>query len=294
MQNRLLPMIVLAGVLAGVARAAGPDAGVIARVTGLEPEVKNGVAKVSAPRSDLAVVVDGVKMQPFQGLTSWVAFAGGGRNTVVMGDFTLAEDEVGSVMDAALAGGLEVTALHNHFSFDRPRILFMHVAGTGSAEQLATAVRKALDAIKQVRGNAPPAESFGGPTIPVESSIDPKPLEAILGAPAQAKNGIVKFVFAKKTNAHGIDLGPEMGVNTWAAFAGAPDAAVVDGDFAMLESELQPVLRALRSAKINIVAIHTHMTHEQPRIMFLHFWGKGPAEDLARGIKVARATQRGS
>jgi hypothetical protein len=103
---------------------------------------------------------------------------------------------------------------------------------------------------------------------------------------------MAKFVFAKKTKAHGMDLGPEMGVNTWAAFAGSPQAAVVDGDFAMLESELQSVLKALRAAHINVVAIHSHMTHEEPRIMFLHYWGKGAAEDLAGGIKAARATQK--
>jgi Domain of Unknown Function (DUF1259) len=271
--------------------AAGPEADVIARVTGLEPEVKNGVAKVSAPRSDVAVTVDGVKMQPFQGFTSWAAFTGDGAKAVVMGDLTLTEDQVSPVMDAALNSGLEVTALHNHFSFDRPRILFMHIAGTGSTEQLATGVRKALDAIKEASARA---ETFGGPPIPVENTIDAKPLETILGASAQAKDGMAKFVFAKRTTAHGVDLGAEMGVNTWVAFAGSSQAAVADGDFAMLESELQPVLRALRAARINVVAIHSHMTHEQPRIMFLHFWGKGAAEDLARGIKAARATQRAS
>jgi hypothetical protein len=291
MNKCMLATIVLAGVLSGAAGAAGPDTDVIARVTGLQPEVKNGVAKVSVPRSDLSVTVDGVKMQPFQGFTSWAAFVGSGSKTVVMGDLTLVEDEVSPVMDAALNNGLEVTALHNHFSFDHPRILFMHIAGMGSTEALATGVRKALDTIKEVRHGAPPGEGFGGPSIPAENSIDPKPLEAVLGTSAQAKDGMVKFVFPKKTKAHGMDLGAEMGVNTWAAFAGSPQAAVVDGDFAMLESELQSVLKALRVAKINVVAIHSHMTHEEPRIMFLHYWGKGPAEELARGIKAARATQ---
>lgn len=281
----------LIGLIATAAFAAEPDAGAIARITGLQPETKNNVTKVSVPRSDLAVTVDGVKMQPFQGFTSWAAFTGGGAQTVVMGDLTLTENQVTPVMDAALGNGLEVTALHNHFSFDRPRILFMHIAGTGSTEQLATAVRRSLDAIQQSAG---PAETFGGPTIPAENSIDPKPLEAILGISAQAKDGMAKFVFAKQTKAHGVDLGADMGVNTWAAFAGSPQTAVVDGDFAMLESELQPVLKALRAAKINVVAIHSHMTHEQPRVMFLHFWGKGSADDLARGIKAARATQRPS
>jgi uncharacterized protein DUF1259 len=278
--------------IARLAIAAGPDSEVIARVTGLQPEVKNGVAKISAPRSDLTVTVDGVKMQPFQGFTSWAAFAGTGKNAVVMGDLTLAEDEVSPVMDAALNNGLEVTALHNHFFFDHPRILFMHIAGMGSTEQLATGVRKAIDAIRDARHGSPPAEGFGGPAISAPNSMDPKPLETILGAQGQAKDGMAKFVFAKKTKAHGMVLGAEMGVNTWAAFAGSPEAAVVDGDFAMLEGELQGVLKALRAAKINVVAIHSHMTHEQPRIMFLHYWGKGPAEELARGIKAARATQK--
>jgi hypothetical protein len=292
MQTRVLTVLVLTGVLAHGANAADPDVDLIARVTGMNPEVKNGVAKVSEPRSDLGVAVDGVKMQPFQGFTSWAAFTGSGAQSIVMGDLTLAEDEVGPVMDAALGNGLEVTALHNHFSFDHPRILFMHIGGTGSAEQLATGVRKALDAIKDVRGGSAPRETFGGPTIPTASTIDPKPLEAVLGTSGQVKDGMVKFVFAKATKAHGVELGAEMGVNTWAAFAGSPHVAVVDGDFAMLESELQGVLKALRAAKINVVAIHSHMTHEEPRIMFLHFWGTGSPEELARGISDARATQK--
>ena len=278
--------------LAVTAFAADPDVDRIAKLTGLRPEVKNGVAKVSVPRSDLAVTADGVKLSPFQGLTSWAAFTGSAAKTIVMGDMTLVEDEVTPAMDAALANGLEVTALHNHFSFDRPRILFMHIAGSGTTEQLATAVKKVFDAIKEARKTATPADGFGGPAIPQQSTIDPKPLESILGAQAQGKDGMAKFVFAKKTKAHGMELGPEMGVNTWAAFAGSPEAAVVDGDFAMVESELQAVLKALRAAHINVVAIHSHMTHEEPRIMFLHYWGKGPADELARGIKAARATQK--
>jgi len=289
---RMAAVVLSTLIVAGAALAAAPDTETIARVTGLQPEVKNGVARVSVPRSDLAVTVDDVKMQPFQGLSSWAAFTGGGGKTVMMGDMTLAEDEVSPAMDAALGSGLEVTALHNHFSFDRPRILFMHVAGTGSAERLAGGVRKVLDAIKDTRKSPTPAEGFGGPPVPSTNTIDEKPLQTILGAAAQTKDGMAKFVFAKKTTAHGVELGAEMGVNTWAAFAGSPEAAVVDGDFAMLESELQGVLKALRAARINVVAIHSHMAHEDPRIMFLHFWGKGSAEDLARGIKAARATQK--
>ena len=286
-----LVVITLAGlVLRWSAFAATPDIATIARITGLQPEVKNDVAKVSAPRTDLAVTVDGVKMKPFQGFTSWAAFAGAGTKTVVMGDVTLTEKQVSPAMDAALGGGLEVTALHNHFSFDRPRVLFMHIAGTGTTEQLATSVRKVLDAMAAAPGAS--EEGFGGPSIPAENSIDAKPLEDILQASAQTKDGMAKFVFGKKTKAHGVDLGPEMGVNTWAAFGGSPQSAVVDGDFAMTESELQPVLKALRAGHVNVVAIHSHMTHEEPRIMFLHFWGKGTAQELAHAIEGARATQK--
>ena len=288
-----MAVVALSSVLfARASFAVGPDTDTIAKLTGLQPEVKNGVAKVSVPRTDLAVTVDGMKMQPLQGFTSWAAFTGSGAKAVVMGDMTLAEDEVTPAMDAALGNGLEVTALHNHFSFDRPRILFMHVGGMGSSHKLARGVRKVFDAIEDARKNPTPGDGFGGPAIPAENTIDAQPLEAILGGKAQAKDGMAKFVFAKRTKAHGLELGPEMGVNTWAAFAGSPQAAVVDGDFAMLEGELQSVLRALRAAHINVVAIHTHMTHEEPRIMFLHFWGKGSAEELAHGIKAARATQK--
>jgi hypothetical protein len=269
--------------------AAEVDADAIARITGLQPEVKSGVAKVSVPRNDLSVIVDGVKLSPFQGLTSWAAFQPAGDGTMVMGDLTLTEAEVNPTMSAALDNGLEVTALHNHFFYGRPAIFFMHIGGHGTTEALATGVRKALDATKGV--GAATNDGFGGSAIPERSALDTKTLTSILGEPAQEKDGMVKFVFAKKTAMHGTEAGAAMGVNTWAAFAGSPEAAVVDGDFAMLESELQPVLKALRHAQINVVAIHNHMTDEQPRIMFLHFWAKGRSDELARGVKSALATQ---
>jgi len=211
---------------------------------------------------------------------------------MVMGDIVLTEPQVNPAMSAALDNGLQVTALHNHFFFDRPRVFFMHIGGVGTTEQLSTGVRKIMDA----ENAAPKGTGFPGvsipPSIPKTSTIDPKPLEAILGGTAQAKDGIAKFSFGRKTSMHGTEVGEAMGVNTWAAFGGSQRAAVVDGDFAMLEDELQDVLKALRHANINIVAIHNHMTHEEPRIMFLHFWAKGPAEELSRGIKAALDTQK--
>jgi len=288
--SRLATVVLLLATVQAL--AAPPDEGLIARITGLEPEVKAGVVKVSVPRTALTVTVDGVRMDPFQGLTSWAAFQASGEAIIVMGDLALAEDEVDPAMTAALANGLSVTALHNHFSFDHPRILFMHIDGTGTTERLATALRKTLDAVQQVRRTPSPAESFGGPAIPDTSTIEPKPLEAILGRTGQAKNGMVKFVFERKTTMHGAEMGAAMGVSTWAVFAGSPESAVVDGDFAMLETEVQGVLKALRAADIHVVALHNHMLHEQPRILFLHYWGKGPEEGLARALKKAMATQR--
>jgi hypothetical protein len=285
---RGLPLMILAVLIARSAAAGAPDAAVIARITGLTPDVKNGMAKVSVPRGDLGMVIDGVEMQPFQGLTSWAAFQAAGDQTMVMGDIVLTEPQVNPAMSAALDNGLQVTALHNHFFFDRPHVFFMHIGGMGSTEQLATGVRKVVDAANA----APHGTGFGGGAIPKKSTIDPKPLEAILGGSAQVKDGVAKFSFGRQTSMHGTQVGEAMGVNTWAAFGGSPQAAVVDGDFAMLEDELQDVLKALRHANINIVAIHNHMTHEEPRIIFLHFWAKGPAENLARGLKSALDTQK--
>ena len=286
--TRLSLLLILAVAMVRSAGAEGPDAELVAKITGLKPDVKNDIAKVSVPRGDLGAVIDGAKMQPFQGLTSWAAFQAAGDKTIVMGDMTLTEPQVNPTMSAALDNGLQVTALHNHFFFDRPHVFFMHIGGVGTTAQLATGVRKALDAANAAQRGT----GFGGVSIPAKSAIDPKPLETILGASAQAKDGIAKFSFGQKTSMHGTEVGEAMGVNTWAAFAGSQRAAVVDGDFAMLEDELQDVLKALRHANINIVAIHNHMTHEQPRIMFLHFWAKGSAEELARGVKSALDTQK--
>jgi hypothetical protein len=178
-----------------------------------------------------------------------------------------------------------VTALHNHFFFDEPKVYFMHLGGTGDAKSVADGVRKVYDKITEIRAARPtPARSFPG-DIASRSSITAAPLEAALGVKGQSSQGMFKVVIGRPGAMHGVNVGKEMGINTWASFGGSDDAAVVDGDFAMLENELQPVLRAMRKEGINIVAIHQHMTHEQPRYVFLHYWGKGKAVDLARSLR---------
>ena len=212
-----------------------------------------------------------------------------GDHVMVMGDQVLLEDQVSPVMSAALDNGLEVTALHNHFAGDSPRVMFMHIGGMGDQEKLATAVGKVFAKIKETSGGK--GEMPKADIDPKNTSLDPKKIEAMIGHPGEMANGVYKITICRTTKMGGEDVGNTMGVNTWAAFAGSDEQAVVDGDFAMTESELQGVLKALRSNNINIVAIHNHMTGEDPRVMFLHFWGVGPTTELAKGLKAALDTQ---
>jgi Domain of Unknown Function (DUF1259) len=252
-----------------------------------------GVFKVTAPRTDVKISADGWTMPPFMGLASWAAFTEGKMGgAMVMGDTVLFQDEVNPVMSVALDNGLSVTALHNHFFFDEPKIYFMHIGGEDSAEKLAASVRKVWDKIKEIRvANPQPAKTFGGVLLPAQNSITGKTIEDILGVKGQANNGMFKVVIGRTAKMMNTEVGKEMGVNTWAAFAGSDDNAVVDGDFAVLEDELQSVLKTLRKDGINIVAIHNHMTHENPRVLFLHYWGRGKAAELAKSLKAALATQ---
>jgi len=268
------------------------DTAKIDEITGLKGKLneKEGVYKVTFPRNDVKVVVDGWTMPPFMGLGTWAAFIETESGAMVMGDTVLFEDEVNAVMSAALDNGLSVTALHNHFFFDQPKVCFMHIEGEGSVDRLAGAVRKVYDTIKAIRGpNAKPAETFavGQGSLPENSSVTPAALNEIFGMQGESKDGMVKFTIGRPAKMHGVNIDTDMGVSTWAAFAGTDDNAVVDGDFAITEDELQPALKALRVAKINIVAIHSHMTHEHPRILFFHYWGRGPAKDLAQAVKGA-------
>lgn len=201
---------------------------------------------------------------------------------MVMGDMVLTEDQVNAVMSTALENGLEVTALHNHFLGESPRVMFMHIGGSGSVEHLAGAVGKVLARTKEPGTPLPHAD-----IDPARTQLETEKLGTILGHHGDLSGGVYKVTIGRTARMHGHPIGSTMGVNTWAAFSGTNDRAVVDGDFAMTESELQPVLKALRHADIQIVAIHQHMTGEEPRIMFLHYWGIGRAEDLARGLRAA-------
>ena len=231
----------------------------------------DGVVKVSWSRTDLPVRVDGLKMPPFMGLTSWAAFTSdGAEEAMLMGGLVLFQDEVNPAMETAFASGINVTALHNHFFFDEPKVFFMHIGGEGKADKLASGVRAILDRVQQVRAAAPKVgTSFAGATLPEKSSLTAAPLMSILGGKPVEKDGMVKYTIGRKVKMPcGCEVGNEMGVNTWAAFYGSDDNALVNGDFATVAGELQLVLRALRGNGINIVAIHSHMEGESPHIIF--------------------------
>lgn len=260
----------------------------IERLTGAKGQFnyKEGTFKVSVPRSDLKVRTAGARMTPPLGLTSWATFMRAGEQTMMMGDMVLSESQVNPVMSVALDNGLEVTALHNHFLWAAPQVMFMHIGGTGDTDSLAAAVGKVFAKIRDTSAqDAGPAAAID----PARTSLDPKKIDGVLGHKGEFKEGVYKIVVGRTTKMHGHTVGNTMGVNTWMAFAGSDDQAIVDGDFAMLESELQGVLKALRRAGIHIVAIHNHMTHEEPRFVFLHYWGVGCTVALAEGLKAALA-----
>jgi len=268
------------------------DTAKIEQLTGVKGELneKEGVFTVRVPRTDLQVTTAGVKMNPAMGLTSYAAFMKVGAKTMIMGDTTLLEDQVNPVMSVALDNGLEVTALHNHFFWDSPKVMFMHIGGMGDEEKLASGVGKVFAKIKETsvgKGQIPKAD-----LDPAKTSLDPKNIEDVLGVKGQMGSGVYKITIGRTTKMGGHEVGNAMGINTWAAFVGSDQQAVVDGDFVMLEKELQSVLKALRGAGINVVAIHNHIETESPRIVFLHYWGVGSTTDLAKGLKAALDTQK--
>jgi hypothetical protein len=270
------------------------DEKAVADATGVDKPEKSpdGVVKAAFPRKDVEVAVDGWKVAPFMGLTSWVAFTPGRRgvaDAMVMGDLVLFEDEVNPVMSVLLDHNLQVTALHNHFFYDTPHVFFMHVGGEGTVAGLGGGVKAAMDKVAEIRKKSPrPGHGYGVAPLSAKSAIDGAKLEAALGVKGQAKDGMFKATMGRSATAScGCNIGKTMGVNTWAAFAGTDENAVVDGDFAVAEHELQPVLKSLRAGGINIVAIHHHMSGETPRILFLHYWGRGKATDLAATVKGA-------
>src|SRR5438128_4079867 len=246
-------------------------------------DFKTGVLKVNIPRSDLKISIQGFSTPTPFGFGGWIALtksSDGGE--VMMGDLVLLQEEVNPVMSALLDNGIEVTALHNHFFWDDPHVYYMHVHGMGKAADLAREVKPAFDLI----GHAKP--EAGTPLSGSGAALDTAKIAQIVGHTGEQSGTVYKITVGRSDLAmkdHGATINARMGLNTWAAFYGTQDDAVVAGDIAMLEGKVTPVLKALRASGLDIVAIHHHMTGSKPMIIFLHYWGKGNPVNLARGFK---------
>ena len=246
-------------------------------------DFKEGVLKVNIPRNDLKMTVAGVSTPTPFGFGGWVAFTkDSGDSEVMMGDLVLLQEEVNPVMSALLDNGIEVTALHNHFFWDDPHVYFMHVHGMGKAADLSRRVKPGLDLIGHVKPEAAAPLSGAGP------ALNTAKIAQIVGHTGEASGAVYKITVGRSDFAmkdHGATINARMGLNSWAAFYGTQDDAVVAGDIAMLEGEVAPVLKTLRKNGIDVVAIHHHMTEEKPLVIFLHYWGRGQADKLANAFR---------
>jgi hypothetical protein len=272
--------LVIGAVIALRAQPIPPEYDQVLKTLAKSGDFKANVLKVNIPRNDLKVTVAGVAAPTPFGFGGWLAMTKGNGGDVMMGDLVLTQEEVNPVMSALLDNGLEVTALHNHFFYEEPRIFYMHVMGHGAPADLAKKVKPALDLISH-----PP-----GAGAAAANQMDTAKIAKIVGHDGDQNGAVYKITIGRddlKIREMGAVINARMGLNTWAAFFGTDSEAVIAGDVAMLQTEVQPVLKALRGHGLAVVAIHHHMTGTQPMIIFLHYWGKGPAEQLAGAFRAA-------
>lgn len=270
----------------GAKRTSQLDISKIEQSLAMKGTTKDGAFKVTVAQNDLNVMVDSFQIIPPMGLGSWAAFTAAPDGAMVMGDIVVTETDLKPVEEEVIRQGLTVTAIHNHFLRDKPHVMYMHIGGMGSEEQLATGVKAVFNKVQEIRGGNP----ADGNKDAVENTLDTASLNNMFASKGEMSRGVFKQTFARpdvNLKDHNAEVTSFLGFNTWAAWQGTPERAAVAGDFAMLEEEVAPVIKALVENGIEVVAVHNHMVHEQPRIFFLHYWGVGPAEKLASGLKAA-------
>jgi hypothetical protein len=258
----------------------------IEQITGMKGVEKNGEYKITIPQNDLNIVVDGFKIIPPMGLGSWAAFTPCGDSAMVMGDIILTETDLKPVQQEVIKQGFAITAIHNHFVRNRPNVMYMHIDRSADITTLSTGVKAIFDKVKEVRGKDPKSVAADS----VENSLNFSSLDSMIGAKGELSKGVYKYTIGRpdvKLQEHGVPVSTFMGFNTWAAWQGSPEKAAVCGDFTMLENEVAPVIKALVENGIEVVAVHNHMVHEEPKVFFLHYWGVGNARQLAKGLKTA-------
>jgi len=264
------------------------DTAAIERIMGMKGKANIGEYKITIPQNDLSIMVDSFKIIPAMGLGTWVAFTPSQNGAMVMGDIIVTETDLKPVQQEVIKQGLTITAIHNHFLRNHPNVMYMHIGGSGNTEMMAQKAKAVLDKVKELRGGDPSKGTASNESV--QNTLDTKRLDEIIGYKAEMSKGVYKYTIGRpdvNLREHGVPVTNFLGFNTWAAFQGTPDKAAVAGDFTMLEDEVAPVIKALIENGIEVVALHNHMVHEKPRIFFLHYWGIGNAEQLAKGLRAA-------
>jgi hypothetical protein len=259
------------------------DIPTIDRVIGKAGETKGDVYKVSLPRTDLQVTIEGVRLKPGLALGSWIAFKSMGQGAVAHGDLVLGEDEVAPVVRELQEHGVQITALHNHLIHELPRVMFLHFWGQGEVGQLTQHLRQALSKTKtplgEAKKEATPAEQVG---------FDPEQIQATLGYKGTVKNGVlhVSVPRPETVTESGVELPPSMGTATAINVQGAGAGKIAaTGDFVMTEDEANDVARALAAHGIQVTALHNHLVHSSPTLFFMHFWANDSAERVSKGLR---------
>lgn len=259
----------------------GADWGVVDKALGRAGKLQEGIYKVTFPRTDLTVHVGATPVAPAAALSSWMAFRQDGAAYIVDGDLVLLETEVDPVVAALQENGLEITAIHNHLLGEQPRLMYVHFFARGDLQKLGQGLKAALAQTKTPTGPQSPSK----PAF----TFDRKAIETNLGKTG-AENGVV-LAFSSprphRISMHGVELPPAMGMATAINFQPSPQGVAATGDFVLQEGEVNRVIAALHAGGVKVTAVHNHMLEDAPRMVFVHFWAEGAADEVSKALRRA-------